>query len=88
MHQKQQTKKLLKGKTTGKQKKSVSKRMTRDEEKAMERQKMNQTKLLYQQEFVKMILDYQLQEHERFLYEFNVNFKQFDSDNDGILTED
>ena len=35
-----------------------------------------------------MILDFQLQEHERFLFEFNVLFKQFDTDNDGIVTEE
>jgi len=37
---------------------------------------------------LKGILDFQLQEHERFLYEFNLLFKQVDADSDGIINED
>ena len=38
-------------------------------------------------DFKKVILDFQLQEHERFLYKFTDLFKQVDEDSDGILDE-
>lgn len=38
-------------------------------------------------DFEKIILDFQLKEHERFLQKFNWRFKRFDSDQDGILNE-
>jgi Ca2+-binding EF-hand superfamily protein len=39
-------------------------------------------------EFIKGILDFQLQEHERFLGEFNQLFKQVDLDHNGVVNED
>ena len=38
-------------------------------------------------EFIKVILDFQLQEHERFLGEFNQLFKQVDQDHNGVINE-
>lgn len=38
-------------------------------------------------EFIKGILDFQLQEHERFLGEFNQLFKQVDQDHNGVINE-
>jgi Ca2+-binding EF-hand superfamily protein len=35
-----------------------------------------------------VILDFQLQEHEKFLSHFTKLFKEVDDNNDGILTED
>ncbi len=42
--------------------------------------------LLYK-DFEKIILDFQLKEHERFLSKFNLKFKAYDSDHDGVLNE-
>eukprot|EP00755_Sulcionema_specki_P011828 Sspe_Gene.49932::Locus_27330_Transcript_1_1_Confidence_1.000_Length_2324::g.49932::m.49932 len=42
--------------------------------------------ILYQ-DFVKVLLDFQLQGHERFLAKFVKMFKQFDADRNGILNE-
>lgn len=39
-------------------------------------------------DFVKVILDFQLQEHEKFLNSFTTLFKQIDTDNNGIISED
>ena len=39
------------------------------------------------QEFQKGILDFQLQEHEKFLFQFNLLFKQVDKDNNGVINE-
>ena len=39
-------------------------------------------------DFKKLILDFQLQEHERFLFKFTDLFKNIDEDQDGILDED
>lgn len=39
-------------------------------------------------EFQKTILDFQLSEHEKFLYEFTQLFKQVDTDRNGIINED
>ena len=75
--QKQNQQKLVKNKSFANQiKKSKSKqRLTRDEEIQMKRQQQQEYKLVYSHEFLKIILDFQLQEHERFLYEFNLLFK-------------
>lgn len=35
--------------------------------------------------FIKMILDFQLAEHEKYLKGFNVLFQQVDTDNDGLI---
>jgi len=37
---------------------------------------------------VKIILDFQLLEHEKFLSSFNSLFKEIDTDNNGILNEE
>ena len=47
-----------------------------------------QNVLLYQSEFIKVILDFQLEEHERFLQEFNLLFKEVDGDHNGIINEE
>lgn len=39
-------------------------------------------------DFQKTILDFQLQEHEKFLYRFTQIFKEVDNDNNGIINED
>ena len=39
-------------------------------------------------DFVKVILDFQLQEHEKFLTSFTSLFKEIDLDNNGILNEE
>jgi len=61
--------------------------MARDEELAVKKQAKNELKILYQQEFEKIILDFQLQEHERFLQEFNKLFTEVDQDNNGVIDE-
>ena len=38
-------------------------------------------------EFLKIILDLQLQEHEKFLSGFTKHFKEVDEDNNGIINE-
>ena len=38
-------------------------------------------------DFQKVILDFQLQEHERFLSKFTELFKEVDNDTDGIINE-
>lgn len=44
-------------------------------------------KLTYH-DFQKIILDFQLQEHEKFLFRFTQIFKEVDIDNNGIINED
>mmetsp|Transcript_26526 Transcript_26526/g.35480 ORF Transcript_26526/g.35480 Transcript_26526/m.35480 type:complete len:146 (-) Transcript_26526:264-701(-) len=44
------------------------------------------SKLLYA-DFRKIILDFQLQEHERFLVKFTNLFKSVDRDQDGVISE-
>ena len=39
-------------------------------------------------DFQKIILDFQLQEHEKFLFRFTQLFKEVDIDNNGIINED
>lgn len=36
---------------------------------------------------MKVILDFQLREHERFLKKFNFSFKQSDNNSDGVIDE-
>jgi len=38
-------------------------------------------------EFLKVVLDFQLQEHEKFLGKFTDIFKMVDTDNNGIIDE-
>lgn len=64
-----------------------NKKLTRDEEFNLRKQFDKEQKLVYSSDFLKTILDFQLLEHERFLYEFNLLFKQFDQDGDGIINE-
>ena len=67
--------------------KSKSKQRLSREQEAMANQKKLKQDLLYQAEFEKQILDFQLQEHERFLKEFNRLFKNVDRNCDGIINE-
>jgi Ca2+-binding EF-hand superfamily protein len=61
-------------------------KLTREERLALVAQK-DSDKLLFS-EFLKAVLDFQLKEHEKFLYKFIVAFKQVDNDNNGVLNED
>lgn len=61
-------------------------KLTREERLALVAQK-DSDKLLFS-EFLKAVLDFQLKEHEKFLYKFIVAFKQVDIDNNGVLNED
>lgn len=65
---------------------SSKRKMTREERLAMVSQK-DSDKLLFN-EFMKTVLDFQLKEHEKFLYKFIVVFKQIDGDNNGVVNED
>lgn len=38
-------------------------------------------------DFEKIVLDFQLREHERFLHRFNQNYKRFDLNMDGVVNE-
>lgn len=64
-----------------------AKKMTRQE---LNNQLLNgskqQSKLRYE-DFKKIILDFQLQEHERFLFKFTNLFKSVDHDQDGVISE-
>lgn len=64
-------------------------RLTREEE-SNERKKLQgkgDFSLVFSVEFEKGILDFQLEEHSRFLAEFNRLFKQVDADGDGVINE-
>ena len=39
-------------------------------------------------DFQKVILDFQLQEHEKFLFKFTQLFKECDQDNNGMINEE
>jgi len=61
--------------------------MTREE---LNNQILNGSKLLSKlqyNDFKKIILDFQLQEHERFLIKFTDLFKSVDNDQDGVISE-
>lgn len=61
--------------------------MSREEELRLRKQtRKPEQKLLYS-EFLKIILDFQLQEHEKFLSKFTQMFKSVDTDNNGIIDE-
>ncbi len=62
--------------------------MTRDEIKlaTLASHKVHE-KLLYS-EMVRIVLDYQLHEHLKFLFRFTVIFKLVDTESRGFLTED
>jgi Ca2+-binding EF-hand superfamily protein len=68
---------------------TAQKKLSREE--LMTRVAMNANliheKLTYA-EFQKTILDFQLSEHEKFLYDFTQLFKQVDTDRNGIINED
>ena len=62
-----------------------AKKMTRDQIDVLS--KKQQGKLLYY-DFQKIILDFQLQEHEKFLMKFTELFKRIDVSSHGVLNED
>ena len=68
---------------------TAQKKLSREE--LMTRVAMN-ANLLHEKlsyaEFQKSILDFQLSEHEKFLYDFTQLFKQVDTDRNGIINED
>lgn len=65
---------------------SGKRKLTREERMALVTQK-DSDKLMFS-EFTKAVLDFQLKEHEKFLYKFIVVFKQVDQDNNGVLNEE
>lgn len=65
---------------------SAKRKLTREERLAMVSHK-DSDKLMFT-EFVKTVLDFQLKEHEKFLYKFIVVFKQVDKDNNGVVNEE
>ena len=65
---------------------SGKRKMTREERIALISQK-DSDKLLFT-EFMKAVLDFQLKEHEKFLYKLIMIFKQVDVDNNGVVNED
>ena len=62
-------------------------KLTREDEVKLKKQQKTSGKLLYA-DFVKVILDFQLQEHEKFLTSFTTLFKEIDTDGNGILNEE
>jgi hypothetical protein len=52
-----------------------------------EKEKLIKTRVLYK-DFIKVLLDFQLQGHEKFLKHFVKLFRELDTDGDGILNED
>lgn len=73
-------------KTSGRDSLGSKRKMTREERIALIAQK-DSDKLMFS-EFMKAVLDFQLKEHEKFLYKFIVIFKQIDSDNNGVVNEE
>lgn len=63
------------------------KKMTRQQLKDQVTNGSSQTNKLLYSDFKKVILDFQLQEHERFLIKFTNLFKSVDRDQDGIISE-
>lgn len=62
--------------------------MTRDELEKTEITEIKlQDKLLYS-DFNKIVLDFQLQEHEKFINKFVSLYKSIDDDRDGIIDEE
>ena len=46
---------------------------------------VNENSHLKYSSFIKMVLDFQLTEHEKYLKGFNSLFKKIDTDNDGLV---
>ena len=66
---------------------NAQRKLTRVEmSKEVENGNRKHSQLLYA-DFKKVILDFQLQEHERFLQKFTDLFKSVDNDGDGVITE-
>jgi hypothetical protein len=65
---------------------SASRKLSRDEEIMKRKSNKSDNKLLYC-EFLKVVLDFQLQEHEKFLGKFTQIFKMVDHDSNGIIDE-
>ena len=61
--------------------------MTREEILHLSQSKDASSRMSYP-DFQKTILDFQLQEHEKFLFRFTQIFKEVDSDNNGIINEE
>lgn len=65
---------------------SDNKKLTREEQ-LIRKQQRDYEKLPFE-DFQKIILDFQLKEHEKFLEKFIVIFKSIDTDNNGVINED
>lgn len=63
-----------------------SKKMTREEQ-LIRKQERDYERLPFD-DFQKIILDFQLKEHEKFLEKFIVVFKSIDGDNNGVINEE
>lgn len=66
--------------------KSMNRRLTREEQAALQSQKIVR-KLKFSQ-FIKCVLDFQLKNHQKLLKPLVKSFKNRDSDSDGIINED
>ena len=66
----------------------IRKKLTRVELNQKTSDANNKTGKLLYSDFCRIVLDFQLKEHERFLCHFNDCFKQFDTNLDGVITED
>lgn len=66
--------------------KNINRKLSREEELKKRKLEKAESRLLYS-EFLKIILDFQLQEHEKFLSRFTLLFKQIDHDKNGIIDE-
>ena len=62
------------------------KKLTREQEAAKKKQIRTESRIRFR-EFIKVILDFQLQEHQKFLRKFNIVFKRIDTECSGILNE-
>ena len=63
-----------------------TKKLTREEQ-MLKKQQRDYEKLPFE-DFQKIILDFQLREHEKFLEKFIVIFKTIDTDNNGVINEE
>lgn len=63
-----------------------NRKLSREQEMAKKKQIRLESKIRFT-EFIKIVLDYQLEEHENFLSKFTYEFKKQDTDCNGILDE-
>ena len=66
---------------------TASKKLTREEMMNQAKTGSKRNAALDYKDFKKIILDFQLQEHERFLVKFTNLYKSIDNDQDGVISE-